>query len=72
MAYSDSFFAKHFQKKKENLIHDKIMTANSSKIQAHDPAMCEYSCIIFIDFHVTLKRPGNLDSLFSAKIQIIF
>ena len=48
------------------------MTANSSKIQAHDPAMCEYSCIIFIDFHVTLKRPGNLDSLFSAKIQIIF
>lgn len=43
------------------------MTANSSKIQAHDPAICEYSCIIFIDLHVTLKRPGNLDSLFSVK-----
>ena len=50
VTYFDSFGVEHIPKKKEKIIGNKSIATNAYRIQANSSIMCEYFCIVFIDF----------------------
>ena len=63
--YFDSFGAKHVPKEIKEFIGNKIIKANTFRVQANDSVICGYFCIGFIDFVLSDKKLNYFTYLFS-------
>ena len=50
VTYFYSFGVEHIPKENEKIIGNKSIATNAYRIQANSSIMCEYFCIVFIDF----------------------
>ena len=55
VTYFDTFRAEHIPKEIRTFIEKKNIKTNIFKIQAYDLIMCEYFCILFVDFMLTKR-----------------
>ena len=66
VTYFDSFGAEHIPKEIKAFIDRSLSIAtNVFRVQAHDPIMCGYFCIGFINFVLAGKTLTEFTNLFS-------
>ena len=66
VTYFDSFGVEHIPKEIKIFIDSSLsITTNIFRIQAYDSIMCEYFCIVFINFMLVGKTLTDFTNLFS-------
>ena len=63
--YFDSYGVEHIPKEIKKLIGNKNILANIFRIQAYNSVMCEYFCIVFINFMFNGNSLTDFTNLFS-------
>ena len=63
--YFDSFGVQYVPKENKKIIGNKDIRTNISRIQAFNSIMCDYFCILFIDFMFSNKKLTEFTNLFS-------
>ena len=66
VTYFDSFGVEHILKKIIKFIGNRNIKTNIFRIQAHNPVMCGYLCIGFINFMLERKTLTDFTNLFST------
>ena len=61
----DSFGVEHIPKEIRKFIGNKNVKSSIYRIQTYDSMMCEYFCILFIDFMLKGKSLSEYTNLFS-------
>ena len=64
ITYFDSFGVEHISKEVKTFINNKNIKTNIFRIQAYDSIMCQYFCIVFVDFMLALKTLTKYRNLF--------
>ena len=57
----------YIPKEIKKFIGNKNITTNIYRVLAYDSIMCEYFCIVFIDFMMHNERPTDFTKLFFSK-----
>ena len=65
IVYFDSFGVEHVPEDIKEIIENKTIIANISRVQANNSVMCGYFCIRFIDFMLAGKKLTDFTSMFS-------
>ena len=65
MIYFDSFGVEHIPEEIKKSIGNKDIKKNIFRIQSYDSVMCDYFCILFIDFMLNNKTLTDFTNLFS-------
>ena len=65
--YFDSFEIEHIPKEVKKFLRNKNIITNIYRIKAYNSIMCEYICIRFIDFMLTIKSVLDYTNLFSLR-----
>ena len=65
IVYFESFGAEHVPEEIKELIGDKIIKANISRVQSNNSITCGYSCIVFTDFMLAVEKLTKFKSKFS-------
>ena len=65
IVYFDSFGVEHVPEEIKEFVGNKNIIANIFRVQANNSIMCEYFCIIFINFMLAAKKLTDCMSMFS-------
>ena len=65
VTYFDSFGVEYIPKEIKGFIGNKDIKTNIFRIQAYDSILCEYFCILFIEFMLKGKTLNDFTNLFS-------
>ena len=65
IVYFDSFGAEHIPEEIKEFVGNKIIKANSFRVQANNSVMCGYFCIGFINFMLAGKKLSDFTTLVS-------